>query len=79
MIIIIIIIKMENSGGEEGVPRERSREKNVFFFLFTSFLDLRKSDRRFSSGLKAKLTPKSWSFEKLREVRVLSYLKLHFV
>ena len=26
-----------------------------FFSLFTSFLDLRKSDHRFSSGLKAKL------------------------
>ena len=24
-------------------------------------------------------TPKSWSFDKLREVGVLSYLKLHFV
>ena len=26
-----------------------------FFLLFASFLDLRKLDRRFSSGLKAKL------------------------
>ena len=25
------------------------------------------------------LTPKSWSFDKLRKVGVLSYLKLHFV
>ena len=24
-------------------------------------------------------TPKSWSFDKLREVGVLSYLKLHFI
>ena len=24
-------------------------------------------------------TPKSWSFDKLREVEDLSYLKLHFV
>ena len=24
-------------------------------------------------------TPKSWSFDKFREVGVLSYLKLHFV
>ena len=32
------------------------RERKIFyFFLFTSFSDLRKSDRRFSSGLKAKL------------------------
>ena len=27
----------------------------LFFLLFVSFSDLRKSDRRFSSGLKAKL------------------------
>ena len=27
----------------------------IFFSFFVSFLDLRKSDRRFSSGLKAKL------------------------
>ena len=32
------------------------RERKIFyFFLFASFSDLRKSDRRFSSGLKAKL------------------------
>ena len=36
--------------------RER-RERYIFliFSLFASFLDLRKSDRRFSLGLKAKL------------------------
>ena len=36
--------------------RER-RERDIFnfFSLFASFSDLRKSDRRFSSGLKAKL------------------------
>ena len=33
---------------------ERVR-KIFYFFLFASFSDLRKSDRRFSSGLKAKL------------------------
>ena len=31
------------------------RELFLFFSLFVSFSDLRKSDRRFSSGLKAKL------------------------
>ena len=32
------------------------RERKIFyFFLFASLSDLRKSDRRFSSGLKAKL------------------------
>ena len=41
----------------EGVGRrERWREKNIlFYFLFVSLSDLRKSDHRFSSGLKAKL------------------------
>ena len=34
----------------EGIGRER-----IFFFLFAYFSDLRKSDRRFSSGLKVKL------------------------
>ena len=34
---------------------EGEREFNVFLLLFVSFLDLWKSDRRFSSGLKAKL------------------------
>ena len=35
----------------------RGGEDFIFFIflLFASFLDLRKSDRRFSSGLKAKL------------------------
>ena len=38
---------MENEGGE--------REILIIFSLLVSFLDLRKSDRRISSGLKAKL------------------------
>ena len=45
--------------GERG-RGERERGRGDFlnfllFLLFTSFSDLRKSDRRFSSGLKAKL------------------------
>ena len=58
MIIIIIIIKWKkkSKGGREGVGRRAlEREKYFIFFLFVSFLDLRKSDRRFSSRLKAKL------------------------
>ena len=39
----------------EGERVERAREFNVFFLLFVSFSYLGKSDRRFSSGLKAKL------------------------
>ena len=38
---------MENEGGE--------REILIIFSLLVTFLDLRKSDRRISSGLKAKL------------------------
>ena len=38
---------MENEGGE--------REILIIFSLLVSFLDLRKSDHRISSGLKAKL------------------------
>ena len=41
-------------GADCAEGRPERREKEIFFF-FVSFLDLRKSDRRFSSGLKAKL------------------------
>ena len=34
---------------------ERGRDTLIFISLFVSFSDLRKSDHRFSSGLKAKL------------------------
>ena len=54
--------KKSLKGWEESVGRGRcvEREKEVeriliFLSLFVSFLDLRKSDRRFLSGLKAKL------------------------
>ena len=63
--------KSSKRGQREGVGRESVGEREYFFFLlFASFLDLRKSDHRFPSGLKAKLiyatiTPKSWSFVKL--------------
>ena len=56
--IIIIIKGKKLEMGQRGRPgeRERYREFYFYFFLvFVSFSDLRKSDRRFSSGLKAKL------------------------
>ena len=47
---------MKGKQTEEGV-RAWKGENSIFFLfiLFVSFLDLRKSDRRFSSELKAKL------------------------
>ena len=40
---------------EEEARGERERGVERIFFFFASFSDLQKSDRRFSSGLKAKL------------------------
>ena len=50
-------MKQKKSKGEggRGFEQERVGVWGVFFFLFVSFSNLRKSDRRFSSGLKAKL------------------------
>ena len=42
-------------GRREGEVRERELFFIYLFIFFTSFSDLRKLDRRFSSGLKAKL------------------------
>ena len=39
------------SGGE----KEEGKRRFFFFLIFVSFSDLRKSDRRFSLGLKEKL------------------------
>ena len=42
--------------GDRALGGESVGERNIcFFFLFASFSYLRKLDRRFSSGLKAKL------------------------
>ena len=46
--------QMKGRWEEETAWRERGGE-NFFFLTFVSLSDLRKSDRRFSSGLKAKL------------------------
>ena len=58
-IIIIIIIKDKKKKKKRNCrAKESGREKDfyfLFFILFTFFSDLRKSDRRFSSGLKPKL------------------------
>ena len=62
MIIIIIIKKgikkkTKKKGKLENEEREACTENFyfLFFLLFASFSDLRKSDSRFSSRLKAKL------------------------
>ena len=49
-------MEKKSKGGKEGVGRRAlEREKYFIFFLFVPFSDLRKSDRRFLLGLKAKL------------------------
>ena len=51
-------IKRERDGREEENEREEREERErdiLIFYLFISFSDLRKLDRRFSSELKAKL------------------------
>ena len=60
-----------------------------FFFSFSCFfLRSTKIESHVFIGTEGKVdlrdesyvwTPKSWSFDKIREVGVLSYLKLHFV
>ena len=48
----------KKSKGGRGRREERAVEREnlfIFFFLFASFSDQRKSDRRFSSRLKKKL------------------------
>ena len=49
--------KNQSKKGRESVGGRESLRENFLFFisLFSSFSDLQKSDRRFSSGLKAKL------------------------
>ena len=50
--------KIKQMGQREGVGRESVGEGEYFFYfflLFASFSDLRKSNRGFSSELKAKL------------------------
>ena len=49
--------KKNNRNGERASGGKRASERDflIFISLFTSFSDLWKSDRRFSSGLKAKL------------------------
>ena len=54
--------------------REKVREVREFFFflLFVSFSDLRKLDRRFSSGLKAKLIHSTRATHGCQNLRVSS-------
>ena len=70
------------------MERERLRGILFFYFFLRFFLRSKKIGPRVFVGTEGKVdlrdesyawTPKSWSFDKLHEVRVLSYLKLHFV
>ena len=84
------IIKRGKNGQEgEGERRERVEDFIFFYFSFLRFfLRSTKIGLQVFVGTECKVdlrdesytwTPKSWSFDKLREVGVLSYLKLHFV
>ena len=64
------------------------RELFLFFFSLRFFFRSMKIGPQVFVGTEGKVdlrdesyawTPKSWSFDKLCEVGVLSYLKLHFV
>ena len=68
--------------------RRGEREILMFYFFLRFFLRSTKIGPQVFVGTEGKVdlrdesyawTPKSWSFDKLREVGVLSYLKLHFV
>ena len=54
-IIIIIIVKREELEQKETERACRRESDKIFIFLFISFSDLRKSDRRFSSGQERKV------------------------
>ena len=65
----------------------RERERFLIFFSLYFFLKSTKIGSQVFVGTEGKVdlhdesyacTPKSWSLDKLREVGVLSYLKLHF-
>ena len=64
---------MDKSKGRRGASGRR-REPGEILFLFLSFLcffsDLRKSDRRFSSGLKTKLI---YATELLVDTKILEF------
>ena len=48
-------MKKKSKGEERASGGESVGERKIIFFFFASFSDLRKSNSRFSSGLKAKL------------------------
>ena len=89
----IIIRERKNNHQKEGRRAsgegERVRERENFFFSsLPFFLRSTKIGPQVFVGAEGKVdlrdesyawTPKSWSFDKLYEVGVLSYLKLHFV
>ena len=57
--------------GREASSGEREVERN-FIFFFVSFSDLQKLDRRFSSGLKAKLIYAMRATHRYQKVGVLT-------
>ena len=77
--------------GKERRRVERERGERILIFYFSSlcfFLRSTKIGPQVFVGAEGKVdlcdesyawTPKSWSFDKLREVGVLFYLKLHIV
>ena len=89
IIIIIIIIKdYKSKVVGDGRKWERRERDILIFFSLCFFLRSTKIGPQVFVGAKGKVdlcdesyawTPKSWSFDKLHEVGVLSYLKLHFV
>ena len=84
------IIK-RGQNGQDGGGEHRDREEDFIFFNFSSlrlFFRSTKIKPQVFVGTEGKVdlrnesyawTPKNWSFDKLREVGVLFYLKLHFV
>ena len=71
--------KKEERRKEKGKGKERrERERKNFLAFGRSKFDSSKTKVGAHSAIYV-WTPKSWSFNKLREVGVLSYLKLHFI
>ena len=80
------IKERSNGVGEREAYGERIL--NFFYFFLRFFLGSTKIGPQVFVGTEDKVdlrdesyawTPKSWSFDKLHEVGVLSYLKLHFI
>ena len=75
-----------------GKERESLERERILFYFYFSFLRFFLKSMKIGPQVFVRTegkvdlrdesytwTPKSWSFDKLREVGVLSYLKLHFI